>query len=119
MHRVNLLSNPYNSENEKGTLLIIGENKRFIPTLFSANQDYNHSTYIPYENTNEGQSGKEIFQDIIVMNFQKLTKRHKWMKNQNHEKRIIKSNLTQATYKGTPNRMIAVFPMEAMKARRL
>ena len=69
------------------------------------------------ESPREKERGEEIFEDVMVMNFQKLTKRRKCMDNKNHEENILKSNLRQATYKRT-NRMTTVFPTATMKTGR-
>lgn len=65
----------------------------------------------------EKERGEEMFEDIVVTNFQKLTETHKCIANKKHKEMFLKNNLRQATYKGT-NRMIKVFPTVTMKTRR-
>ena len=59
---------------------------------------------------------EEMFEDLMVTNFQKLTKTHKCIDNKKHKEMYLKNNLRQATYKGT-NR-IKVLPTVTVKTRR-
>ena len=59
---------------------------------------------------------EEMFEDLMVTNFQKLTKTHKCIDNKKHKEMFLKNNLRQATYKGT-NR-IKVLPTVTVKTRR-
>lgn len=59
---------------------------------------------------------EEMFEDLMVTNFQKLTKTYKCIDNKKHKEMYLKNNLRQATYKGT-NR-IKVLPTVTVKTRR-
>ena len=59
---------------------------------------------------------EEMFEDLMVTNFQKLTKTHKCIDNKKHKEMFLINNLRQATYKGT-NR-IKVLPTVTVKTRR-
>ena len=72
--------------------------------------------HISYVIPREKERVEEMFEDLMVTNFQKLTKTHKCIDNKKHKEMFFKNNLRQATYKGT-NR-IKVLPTVTVKTRR-
>lgn len=61
-----------------------------------------------FESPREKETGEEIFEDIMAMNFQKLKDINAWI-TRIMKRKILKSNLRQARYKGTTNRLTTVF----------